>query len=166
MALMRFCSSLPTMLKFSKRDLVTSGGKMVKDPVAFKSIDDSTSVLHGVLIFWSHQEDFNCFTSFEVHLHPMAVTSFLEAFTEPPLIWNNDVWFLVGVRFRFVLNVIVPSDGWILHLHLDSIEGPCGVLAGRQSLIQVIFFLFQQLGVRADGLGSMQQGANHTILRW
>ena len=30
----------------------------------------------------------------------------------------------------------------------------------------MIFFLLQQLGVLADGLRSMMQGTNHTILRW
>ena len=102
---MRFCSSLPTMLKFSNETwwpVVLKWSKIGEGalrcslnlskcsgwftyvfiitlhPVAFKSVDDSTSALHRILILWSHQEVFDCCTSLEVHLHPMVIASFLE----------------------------------------------------------------------------------------
>ena len=146
MALMRFCSSLPTMLKFSKEtwwpvvvkwSKIGGGGLemffeplskcswwftyifiITLHPVAFKSVDDSTCVFYRILICWSHQEAFDCSTSFEVDLHPMVCTSFLEAFTEPSLVWNNDVWLLVGVSSRVILVVIVPSVGWCWILYV------------------------------------------------
>ena len=101
-------------------------------PVAFKSVDDSTSVLHGILILWSHQEVFDCFTSLEIDLHPMVVTNVLETFTEPFLVRNNDVWFLVGVSPRVLwIAVIVIFVGRVPNFHFYPIEGPCWILAGR-----------------------------------
>ena len=148
----------PHNTKILQWDLVTSGVKMVKDwgggfemfleplskcsgwftyifiitlhPVAFESVDDSTSILDRILVFWSHQEVFDCFTSFEVYLYPMVVTSSLETFTEPSLIWNSDVWFLDVVSSRLLLFVIVPTGIRVSDLHFYSIEGPCRVFAG------------------------------------
>ena len=59
----------------------------------------------------------------------MVVTCFLETFTDPSVIWNNDVRFLGGVSSRFVLIVIVLLIGWISCFQLDSIEGSCRVFA-------------------------------------
>ena len=60
----------------------------------------------------------------------MVVTSSLETFTEPSLVWNSDVRFLVGVSSRLLLVVIVPTDVWVSNFHLNPIEGPCRVFAG------------------------------------
>ena len=61
----------------------------------------------------------------------MVVTSSLETFTEPSLIWNSDVWFLVDVSSRLILFITVLSGVWVSDSHLDPIEGPCRVFAGR-----------------------------------
>ena len=65
-----------------------------------------------------------------MYLYPMAVTSSLETFTEPSLIWNSYVWFLDVVSSRFLLFGIVPICIWISDLHFYSIEGPSRVFTG------------------------------------
>ena len=159
MAFMRFCSSLSTMLKFSIETWVTSGVIMVKywgggfemfleplskcsgwftnvfiitlHPVTFISVDDSTSLFHGILVLGSHQEVFDGCTSFEIHLHPMVSVCLLETLTEPSVVWNNNVRFLGGVSSRFILIVIVLLLGWISWFYLDSDEDPWRVFASR-----------------------------------
>ena len=132
MALMRFCSSLPTILKFS-RDLVISGFIMVKywrgalemflepfykcsrwftnvfiialHPVTFITVDDSTSVFHGILVLGSHQEVFNCCTSLEIHLHPKLLHTFLKLSLSP--LWYGTIMWGFWV-------VSVPGLFWLL----------------------------------------------------
>ena len=93
-------------------------------PVTFISINDSTSLLHGVLILGSHQEVFDGGTSFELHLHPMIIAHLLEAFTEPSVIRNNNVWFL-GVVSSSVLFVVaaflLSLTSWF---NSNSVEDP------------------------------------------
>ena len=80
-------------------------------PVTFKSIYDSTSLLDRILIFGSHKEVFEGSTSFKVYLHPMITAHFLEAFTEPSVIWNNYVQFLdvVSSSVLFVVTAFLLS---------------------------------------------------------
>ena len=106
-------------------------------PVAFKSVDDSTSALDRILILRSHQEVFDCCTSFEVHLHPMVVTSFLETFTEPSMVWNNDVRFLVGVSSR-ILKPLVGRSPYHIQNSQDFIQQIQGIQLQPNQLYGVI----------------------------
>ena len=51
------------------------------NPVAFVSVDDSTFVEDEVFIFRSHQEVFDCMSSFTVHLDSILLTDSLNTFT-------------------------------------------------------------------------------------
>ena len=100
---------------------------MTLHPVTFISIYDSTSLLHGILVFGSHQEVFDGCTSFEIHLHPMVTAHLLETFTEPSVVRDNNVWFLDDVSSSFILVVAVLLFGLTSCLYSDSVEGPCRV---------------------------------------
>ena len=65
---------------------------------------------------------------------PWVVTSSLETFTEPSLIWNSDVWFLVDVSSRLVLFATVLSGVWVSDSHLDPIEAHAGYLQVDKAL--------------------------------
>ena len=64
-------------------------------PVTFVSINDPTLLLDWILIFWGHQEVPDGVASFKVDLHSMFTACFLQAVTQPFLIWCHHVWFLV-----------------------------------------------------------------------
>ena len=66
-------------------------------------------------------------TSFEIHLHPMITAHLLEAFTEPSVIRNNNVWFLDDVSSSVLLVVTVLLLGLTSSFNFNSVEGPCRV---------------------------------------
>ena len=116
MALMRFCSSLPTMLKFSKETWWTTLQMfwMIHQCIHHHTPPCYIYIcrwlhfsFHGILVLGSHQEFFDGCTSFEMHLHSMVTAHLLKTFTEPSVVWNNNVRFLGGVSSRFVLVVTV-----------------------------------------------------------
>ena len=82
-------------------------------PVTPISVDDSTSLFHGILVLGSHQEVFDGCTSFEIHLNPMVTAHFLNTLTEPSVAWDNNVRFLDDASSRFVLVVTVLLLGCI-----------------------------------------------------
>ena len=93
-------------------------------PVTFISLNDLTSLLHGILILGSHQEVFDGGTSFEIHMHPMITAHLFEAFTEPSVIRNNNMWLLdvVSSSVLFVVAAFLLSlTSWFNSI---SVEGP------------------------------------------
>ena len=129
-ALLRFWSSLPTILKLSMVILLTSGVKMVKywevcllmfhgplsknprglsniflitiHPITFISIDDPTLLQDWILIFEGHQEVLDGAASFKIDLHSMSAAYFLQALTQPSILRCHHVWFLVVVLTQFL----------------------------------------------------------------
>ena len=55
------------------------------------------------------------------------------------------------------------SCTWVLYLLLYFVEGPCGVLTVLQCIVQMFFFIVQQLCVGADGVCPVLQCSNHTV---
>ena len=109
-ALLRFWSSLPTMLKLSmvtlwpvalKWSYIQEGAlwcslnlspNALEDSPIYSSshstltpvsINDLTLLLDKILIFWSHQEVLDGIASFKIHLHSMFTAYFLQALTQP-----------------------------------------------------------------------------------
>ena len=143
----------PHNAKILYRDLVTSGVIMVKywggglemflemfskgpgwftnvfiialHPVTPISVDDSTSLFHRILVLGSHQEVFDGCTSFKIHLHPMVTAHFLKAFTEPSVVWNNNMRFLGDAGSRFVLVVIVLDFLILSWFYWGPMQGIC-----------------------------------------
>ena len=50
-------------------------------PIAFVSVDDTTLLCNGTLIFGSHQKGFDGITSFTIHLYPMFSEYIFQDFT-------------------------------------------------------------------------------------
>ena len=69
------------------------------NPATLKPIDDPTLFEDWIFILGGHQEAFDGFTSFEIHLYAMFVTGLFEALTHTLVIGYHHVglWALVVV---------------------------------------------------------------------
>ena len=156
MVLIRFWSSLPTMLKLSMpnhmtRDVIvvidggwgllmffepfskSSGGLsyillITLHSITFISVVDPTLCQHWILVLGGHQEVFDGNTSSEIYLYPMFVASSLHTFTESLVVGYNHIGLLVGCLV-VVFNSVFLLLGRFLHLHFYFVNFPCGVLA-------------------------------------
>ena len=93
-------------------------------PVTFISIYDSTFFKDWIFILWSHEEVFECMTSFKMYFNPIFLARSLEAFTHPLMVRYNNVWFWSsGVARLWIVAVSLDFlQGWWLTLQLDSVE--------------------------------------------
>ena len=100
-------------------------------PATFVTVDDPTLLHHRIIVLWGHQEVFDGGTSFEVYLNPIVAAFFLDTLTQSPVIWysyvrSGGVVMLSGTCFVFLL------IGWVVHLDLNSVQGPYGVVTFPQ----------------------------------
>ena len=164
MVLMRFWSSLPTILKFfigtvwpevlgwsyigkgafwcslnlSKCSWWFSNVLFITlNPVTFISIYDCTIFKDRIFVLWSHEEVLDSHASFKVLLYPMFTAYSLDALTQPFGIRNHHVWILVafGVVSRIVGASSVVILCWSLGLDHHSVESPCRVLTFCKSFV-------------------------------
>ena len=96
-------------------------------PVTFVSIYDSTFLLDGILIFWSHQKVLDDIASFKVDLHSMFAASFLYAFTDSFVIRNHHMWFLDVVTRVLGTSAVLVSCGFGFDFY--PVQCPCRVFA-------------------------------------
>ena len=166
-ALVRFWSSLPTIVKIVDVDIVTCGVTVVKyrgrgllmflEPfckvsgrfsnvsfitpmfTAFISIYDATLVCDRILVLRSHKEASDGLSSFKEHLNPKFVACPLSSLTESLMVWD----YHVQVCFVVVLASLGSSCFvlvWVLALHSCPFNGPCGVFSSCESFKEVFFF--------------------------
>ena len=104
-------------------------------PVTFVSIYDSTFLLDGILIFWSHQEVIYSVASFKVDLHSIFIACFLYALTDSFIIRNHHIWFLVVVVVTRVIvaSAILIDCGFVFDL--DPVEHPCRIFTSCECLL-------------------------------
>ena len=173
--LLRFWSSLPTVLKFSIVTLwlvvlkvIYRGGCLqvffeplskcswglsnvffiTFHPVTFVSIYDSTFLLDGIVIFWSHQKVLDGIASFKVDLHSMFTACFLYAFTNSFIIWSHHMWFLDVVTRVLGASAVLVSCGF--SLDFNPVQHPCRIFASCECLFYMFFLLLQQLRAVTD----------------
>ena len=156
---LRFWSSLPTMLKFSnvilwsvvlKWSYIGEGAfrcslnlskcswwlsnvfLITIHLVTFVSIYDSTFLLDGILIFWSHQEVLDGIASFKVNLHSMFTACFLYAFNDSFIIRNHHVCFLDVVTRVLAASAVLVSCGFGFDFYPG--QYPCRIFASCECL--------------------------------
>ena len=81
--------------------------------------------LHGILVFWSHQEVLDSIVSFKINLHSMFTACFLYTFTDSFIVRIHHMWFLdVVARVLCALAVIVgcSSSPELLQLEEKKLE--------------------------------------------
>ena len=130
-------------------------------PVTMISVDDSTLFLDWISVFGSHQEVLD--SSASPYNAPIPQT-FCQCF------WCSHWGYYSMVPLYRLLGVVTGSicwclfSAWIVYFLLNSVESPCGVLAVLKCILQMLFFFMQQLCDGADGICSVLQCSNHTIL--
>ena len=125
------------------------------------SVDDSTLFLDWISVLRSHQEVLDSSASLTMHLYPKPSANVFDALTETTIVWYYYIGLLcivTGSIYRCLFSA------WIVYFLLDSVESSCGVLAVLKCILQMVFFLMQQFRVGADGICSVLQCSNHTIL--
>ena len=164
--LIRFKSSLPTMLKllmvtlwpvmllwsymgeggfqmflepFSKSSWGLSNVFLIAIyPVTLVFVDDSTLFLDWIFVFGRHQEIFDGRYSLEVHCYLIFAANVLDALTQSTIVWNHSVGLL--------LVVCIGSLGWsldgilVLGFHLYLVESPGGINRNLQWTFQMLYF--------------------------
>ena len=71
-----------------------------------------------------------------MHFYVIFLASPLKTFTQPPVVWNSYMWFLVPVVIGIRVPVVIfLLGGWCLAPNLHPVEGPCWVLAFLQAVI-------------------------------
>ena len=129
-------------------------------PVTMITVDDSTLFLDWVFVLWRHQEVLDGSASITMHLQPKFSANVFDAFAEPSIVRYH----YTGSLGDVTIFVVCLFSGWIVSLLLYFVYSPCGVLAVLQCILQMFFFFVQQLCVGADGVSSVLQCSNHTIL--
>ena len=146
-ALLRFWSSLPTMLKFSTLMLwpVVLKWSNMGEGAFWCSLNLSPKFLrtllyiphhtppchiyncrwptllhHRIFVLWGHQEVFDGGTSYKVYLNPIVAAFFLDTLTQPLVIWYSYVGFR-GVVLLSVNCFVSLFLGWVLHLDLNPV---------------------------------------------
>ena len=115
------------------------------NPATIKSIDDPTLFEDWILILGGHQEAFDGFSSFKIHLYAMFVTGLFEALTDTLMIGYHHVGLLalvvvvVGISFLFCVLVFLG-----LWSYLGPIQCPFWILAIGECLVKVLLFLLQK----------------------
>ena len=104
-------------------------------PVTFVSIYDSTFLLDGILIFWSHLDVLDGIASFELDLHSMFSACFLYAFTDSFIIRNHHMWFLDVVTRVLGGPAILVGCGFGFDFNL--VQCPCRVFTSCECLFQI-----------------------------
>ena len=87
-----FCVFLEPLCKSSRG--FTNVFLITVNPATLKPIDDPTLFKDWIFILGGHQEAFDGFTSFEIHLYAMFVTGLLEALTPTLMIGYHHVGLL------------------------------------------------------------------------
>ena len=113
---------------------------------ALISIYDSTLAVYRILVLGSHEEVFDCLSSFKVNLHPIFFACFLYSFTEALMVWHyhEQVLFVGIVWAPLIVCSSVFCSVRILTFQFCSIYGPYGVFASSQCLEEMFFFFMQQ----------------------
>ena len=103
-----------------------------------------------------------------MHFYAIFFASPFETFTQPLVVWYCYVWFSVHavIRIKVPVAAIVLLWGWCLAPDLNSIEGPCWILAFLQTVVQVLLLFLQLEWTRADGFCPMKQCPSHAIFGW
>ena len=105
-------------------------------PVAFKSVYDPTSFKDWIFILRSHKGVLDGRSSLLVHFYVIFLASPLETFTQPLMVWNSYMWFLVPVVIGIRVPVVIFLLGaWCLVSQLYPIDGTCWVLTFLQGVI-------------------------------
>ena len=100
---------------------------------------------------------FECPASLEVHFYSMSFADLLDTFPHTLYIWHYNV----------TLGLMCPSRGLLLLLVLVFVKdlySPPWVFTCSQYFFQVMQLLFGQLWRKADGVNSMCQGVDDTVL--
>ena len=114
-------------------------------PVTLISVDDPTFFLNGILIFWGHQEVFDCVASLEVNLHPIFTANFLHDLTDPLIVGDYYVRSLSVIVGAVVVYIIV-SIGSSFCLHFCFVQCPCRVFTSfNASSMWCTFDLYSSL---------------------
>ena len=108
-----------------------------------------------------HQEVLDSGASFKVHLYPILAANVLNAVTKSTVVGKHYVGLLVVVYASSLCWSLVGV--LFLGFHLYLVESPGGVFTLLSALFRCSSFC-SSCGVGADGLCSMLQGTNHTIL--
>ena len=121
-----------------------------------------------MFILWSHEEVLDGESSFQMYFYAIFLASSLETFTQPLMVWYCNVWFMIPavVRVRVLVVAFVLLWGWCLAPQLNSVEGPCWILASLQTIVQMMFFFLQLVWARTDGFCPVELSPYHTIFRW
>ena len=156
MVLIRFWSSLPTMLKLSmltswpdlfewsyigegafRCSLNLSANVLADSPV----YSSSHSTLSIYIYIWLHSFSgcdlypleplggFDGETSFEMHLYPILLAWSFYALTETLIVWNHHIWVFPAAIVLLVVVVVSSFVVGVLASHFYSVQGPGGVFA-------------------------------------
>ena len=103
---------------------------------ALISVYDSTLAVDRIFVLGSHEEVFDCLSSFKVNLHPIFAACFLYSFTKALMVWHyHEQVLFVGVAWALL---IVCSSVFcsvrVLTFQLCSVYGPDGVFTFSQCL--------------------------------
>ena len=124
-------------------------------------VDDSTLFLDWISVLGSHQEVLDRSASLTMHLYPKLSANVFNALTETTIVWYHYIGLLCVVTGSVYWCLF---SAWIVYFLLDSVESPCGVFAIFKCILQMLFFFMQQFCVGGDGICSVLQCSNHTIL--
>ena len=90
--------------------------------VIFVSVYESTLFKDRIFVLWSHKEVLDGKSSFKMHLYHIFTTCFLNAFTQPLVVWYHQIWILVVavVMSRIVgaFLFLFLTGAWLLILTL------------------------------------------------
>ena len=82
-------------------------------------------------MLWGHQEVFDGCTTSKVSLNPTIVAFLLYILTQPLVVWYIYVGFQVVVLLSGIW-IVLFLLGWVVHLHLHSVQSPYGVITVHQ----------------------------------
>ena len=102
-------------------------------PATLVSVDDSTFLLDGILVFGSHWEVFDCVTSLKVHLHSIFTACFLHTLTDPLVVGDHYVrpldviasiivpfFVLLAAVLVFILALFIAHTGYMHFVNASS----------------------------------------------
>ena len=134
-------------------------------------IDGITLGDHRVSVLGGDQEVRDGAATFEVSLDPIPTTDLFDDFTKTLCVGYDYVTltlnFSGGSRGTVSTLVVNPIDGLTgrpVESFFHLVQSPLGILAFSENLLEVSFFLFEQLRIAAHSLDPMGEGVDDTKL--
>ena len=132
-------------------------------------VDGITLGDHRVFVLRGDQEVFDGAATFEVSLDPIPSTDLFDTFTKTLHVRYDYMTLTLnfsgcsrGTVSTLVINPINGLTWGLVEPFLHFVQSPLGILSFSESLLEMLFFLFEQLRIAAHCLYPMEEGVDDT----